>query len=165
MPKRSDEAFASHSLWLYDCDGMTEEEQKRVLLAGLPPLMADVKDALSPDFTTLFAHDLREAERRLAEDHPDCVVVAYHFDYMQAIRLVRYVREQSRFSDLPIFLVCVLDYDFGTKQENVSRAYKEAGVDMFINLRDEMRKEGTAIALARFRASVLEKVRFRGPPS
>ena len=122
--------------------------------------MRDVRDALIADFAMISAKDLAEAERRLKEDRPDCVVVAYHFDQMQAIRLIRYVREEPDLARLPIMLVCVLNYHLGAKEDELSRAYGDAGVNAFFNLYDEVRKHGYEAALARFRASVLDAARL-----
>jgi CheY-like chemotaxis protein len=140
-----------------------DRSQPRVLIAGLPPLMRDVRESLAADFAIISARDLPEAERRLKEDHPDCVVVAYHFDQMQAIRLIRFIRGEPDLARLPIVLVCVLNYHLGAKEDELSRAYGDAGVNAFFNLYDEVRKHGYEAALARFRASVLDAARLSRP--
>jgi CheY-like chemotaxis protein len=122
--------------------------------------MRGVRDALIADFAMISAKDLAEAERRLKEDRPDCVVVAYHFDQMQAIRLIRYVREEPDLARLPIMLVCVLNYHLGAMEDDLRQAYGDAGVDAFFNLYDEIRKRGHEAALADFRASVVNVARL-----
>jgi CheY-like chemotaxis protein len=127
--------------------------------------MRDVKETLATYFSPLLARDLPEAERRLKEEHPVCVVVAYHFDHMQAIRLIRYVRGEPEFADLPIVLVCVLDYHLGAKEDEIRRAYSEVGVNAFFNLYDEIRNAGYEAAIDRFRTTVIDAARACGRPS
>ena len=78
---------------------------------------------------------------------------------MQAIRLIRYVRGEPQFADLPIVLVCVQNYHLGTKEDDIRRAYSDAGVNAFFNLYDETKKNGYEVAIARFRAIVVNAVR------
>jgi CheY-like chemotaxis protein len=127
--------------------------------------MREVKESLAAYFSPVLAPDLPEAERRLKEERPDCVVVAYHFEQMQAIRLIRYVRGESELSDLPIVLVCVMNYRLGAKEEDIRTAYSAAGVNLFFNLYDETRNKGFEEAIARFRAAVLDVARQARRPA
>ncbi|HEX6266641.1 MAG TPA: response regulator, partial [Burkholderiales bacterium] len=67
--------------------------------------MRDVQETLAADFSTTSAESLPDAQRRLDEEPPDCVVVAYHFDEMQSFHLIRHIREHPRCADVPIILV------------------------------------------------------------
>lgn len=136
--------------------------QRRVLLAGLRPLMRDVQEALAADFATVSAEDTSEAQRQLEEEAPpDCVVIAYHFDQLQAVRLIRYIRGQAKFADLPIILVCVVRYNFGAQEDIIRGAYKDLGVNEYFNLYEQIQKQGAKAALDQLRATVLAATRSR----
>jgi hypothetical protein len=65
----------------------------------------------------------------------------------------------GQFADLPIVLVCVQNYHLGTKEDDIRRAYGDAGVNAFFNLYDETKKNGHEVAIARFRAIVVDAAR------
>lgn len=137
---------------------------RRALIAGLTPLMRHVQETLAGEFLTISAQTLEEAQRQLEEFKPDCVVLAYHFDKMEAFRFIRDVREHPQFAEIPIILVCVLNYNLGTREEELRRAYEDVGIDAFFNLYEEMQQHGAEAALARFRLAVRAAARPTAGP-
>jgi CheY-like chemotaxis protein len=113
--------------------------------------MRDVRQVLDVHFETISAESLQEAQRRLHQERPDCVVVAYHFDEIQAFRFIRYIRDDARFDEVAIILVCVLPFKLGASEEEVCAAYQGFGVDQFLNLHEDAQQHGWAAALARLR--------------
>lgn len=55
--------------------------------------MRSVREAWAVDSVIVSVENLNEAQQRLHDERLDCVVVAYHFDEVQAIRLISYLRD------------------------------------------------------------------------
>jgi PleD family two-component response regulator len=126
----------------------------RVLIAGLVPVMRAVQQALAADTETLSAESYDHAQRLLNEERPDAVVVAYHFDEIRPVRLIRYMREDPKFAKMPILLVRVLPISLGATEEEMRGAYRALGVNDFFNLADEAQVHGEQAALDRLRDRV-----------
>lgn len=77
---------------------------RRILIAGLEPVMRHVRKTLASDYVTISAEYMEGAKRLLEEERPDCVVVGYHFDQLRAFRLIRYIRADAKL-EVPIILV------------------------------------------------------------
>jgi PleD family two-component response regulator len=121
--------------------------QPRVLIAGLIPVMRPVKEALATDVETISAESFDDATRLLRDEQPDAVLVAYHFDELRPVRLIRFIRDDPQLSGVPIVLVRVLPVSLGGSDENFSSAYREVGVDEVYNYCDSVTKGGERAAL------------------
>ena len=142
------------------------DSRRSVLLAGLVPLMAEVRRVLEAHFVVFPAENLPQAQRRLVDDKPDCVVVAYHFDEIRLFRLTRHIRAHRVFDHVVITLVRVVPFRLGATPAEIARAYGELGVEQFFDLHDEVRLLGAQQALERFAAAVrnvLPKDPLAGP--
>jgi PleD family two-component response regulator len=135
-----------------EADAAMERAHPRVLIAGIAAAMRDLQAALTDDFKPIAAESYDDALRSLHETPPDLIVVAYHFDGVHPFRLIRYIRDDPRFDNVPIILVRVLPVGLGASDKGEMRkAYEALGVNEFVDLYDDAEREGREAALRRFR--------------
>jgi len=123
----------------------------RILVAGLAPVMRDVREALAADAETISAESFQEAQRRLEEETPQAVVVAYHFDEIQPFRFIRCLRQDARFDSVPLLLVRILPVNLGATEAEVRQAYQDLGASEFFDLYERTRRLGAQAALDELR--------------
>ena len=125
-----------------------------VLIAGLEPLMAEVRRVLAQHLVVFSAETLAQAQARLAIDPPDCVVLAYHFDDIRPFRLIHHIRDNRALNGLPITLVRVVPFRLGATHAEISHAYHAVGVTQYFDLHEEVRRLGAQTALERLSTAI-----------
>jgi hypothetical protein len=89
----------------------------------------------------------------------DALLVGYHFDELRPYVLIRQVRENPRTARIPVFLVRLLPSHLDrTSGAELREAYRNLGVDEFLELSDLAREQGEEAALEALRKMVLARL-------
>jgi len=141
-----------------------ETTHPRILIAAPHGVLERLAESLDDDeLEVLGAETWDEAVRQFHQVKLGLLVVCYVFDEIRPFRLLQYVQHQQQ-AHIPTLLVRALPIKLGTTEAaDIRESYMALGVDEFINLHDEEEASGRAIALRRFRQSVLRKL--ASPPA
>ena len=108
----------------------------KVLAAATPEMDEKLRECL-PGHELTFVRTMEEAIRHLRHGWFQLVVIGLHFDESRMFELLRYVRGQPMYKDVPV--VCVQGIEFLLSDavlKNIDVAVKALGGTAFVDLRD-----------------------------
>lgn len=137
-------------------------KRKTILVVSLPGNAEMLASAFERDGEVHCALDESTAVRLFRENHPDVVLIGYHFDRMRPYRVIHALRETPRAGESSLILFCMLptegrDFD----GDSIRDAYRELGCLDFVDLRAEAARSGPDAATARLRRFVLDYLEVR----
>lgn len=133
----------------------------KMLVAAGHKTAAELRQLFGEGVTVLAAYTYEDGARLFDREHPQVVMVGYHFDLGRPYRLVRHVRGKATPREVPIVLVRLRSSDTGTTtEEQVREGYESLGVQAFFSVPSGLARPARRKALEKLRERVFDLLRL-----